>query len=283
MKFKAIGDFVVGILIGIMAQMPGASGATVAVIFKVYERIIEDAANIRKKLLKDLKFVIPIGIGGILGYFFCAIVLGSIIDEYYVPLLFFFGMLIMMQIPDIKMMSNDGNKVTRNNIIALIGGIAVIVAIFVVKMVFLNQETDANMLLMFVAGLIVIAAMLAPGISGSTILLAIGIYPAFLAALKNFDFKMLIPMALGAIVGFLVFSRLINFFMKNCRKSTYFAILGLSIGSVGVVIAEAIISLVNDFSTSTLIAGIICAIAGIICGYGLCKLARKYSTESVSF
>lgn len=277
MKFRAAGDLIVGIIIGIMAQMPGASGATVAVIFKVYERLISDVADIRNKLLKDLKFMIPIGIGGLTGYFVCALALGSVIDQFYVPLLFFFGMLILVQIPDIKRMSDDGSKPTRNNVLALVCGVAAIIAVFAIKTLFAGDgEIEAGYILMFVAGLIVIASMLSPGISGSTILLALGIYPAFLAAISEFNLKLLLPLALGMIVGLLVFSRVINYFMKNCRKSTYFAILGLSAGSVLVVLAEAVMKLVDKFEADVLLLSAACAVLGAICGYVMCRLARKY-------
>lgn len=277
MNFKSVKDFLVGVLIGIMAQMPGASGATVAIVFKVYERLIGDVADIRKKLLKDLKFIIPIGIGGVLGYFVCAIALGSVIDRFYIPLLFLFGMLILVQIPDIKAMSDDGSRATRNNIIAMVCGILVMLGIFVFRMFSGNGEIDVGILAMFAAGLIVMASMLSPGISGSTVLLALGIYPAFLAALKNFDLKLLLPLAIGMLVGLIVFSKIISHCMDHYRKSTYFAVLGLTIGSVAVVLLEAVIKLVDGFSADTLALSIVCAVVGLAGGFVLCRLARKYS------
>ena len=264
----------VGFLMGVVSQLPGASGATIAVIFRIYERLVADFADMRGKLLKDLRFILVVAVGGALGYLLCAKVLNNYIDDYYVPMLFLFGALITMQIPDIRRMADDGEGYSRNNILAFSIAFLIIVAIFVVKQTFSPDATDANWIMMVVAGFVVAGSFISPGISGSTMLLVLGIYPAFLAAIDDLNFRMLLPIAVGGIIGLIVFAKLIDHYMNVAKKSTYCAILGLTVGSVLVVFVEAFMKM--DISND-IVKCIICVVAGIVLGYGLCRLARIYS------
>ena len=123
-------DFLVGALVGIMSMMPGASGGTIAVIFGIYERLIADLADIRHKLLKDLRFIIPVGLGIVVGLLVCAVGIDALLQNWEVPMMFFFAVLILCQIPDIAEMANgeEDGRPTTWNIVACIVGIAVMVA-----------------------------------------------------------------------------------------------------------------------------------------------------------
>ncbi len=267
-------NVLVGMLSGMVSQLPGASGATIAVIFRVYERLIADVADIRGRLFKDLRFILVFAVGLLIGYVLCAKVLNAFIDEYYVPLLFFFGALIMMQVPDIKRMSDDGQPYTPYNYAAFAVGFLIMVAVFIAKQYFAPEGMETNWAIMILAGVIVAASFVSPGISGSTMLLVLGIYPAFLAAIDDLDMKLLVPIAIGGIIGLILFSKLINHFMTVSRKSTYMAILGLTAGSVVVVFVEAVMKS-DDMAAIPISIG--CVIAGIVLGYVLCRLARMYS------
>lgn len=67
MVLKPLKDILVGALVGLVSMLPGASGATIAVIFGIYERLVSDLADIKHRLLKDLRFIILIFIGIVLG------------------------------------------------------------------------------------------------------------------------------------------------------------------------------------------------------------------------
>ena len=69
---KSLNNFLVGILMGVVGQFPGASGSTVAVVFRIYDRLITDFANLKTKLISDFRFVLTVFIGVVLGYVVCA-------------------------------------------------------------------------------------------------------------------------------------------------------------------------------------------------------------------
>lgn len=282
MGFQAIKDLMVGALMGIVSFLPGASGSTIAVIFRVYERLVADVADIKNKLFKDLGFVIPIGIGVLAGMVFCAKVLDELSAKYETQLMFLFVALIITQIPDIKKMGDDGKKLTTADIIAFTAGIGVMVAFMIIGWNAPLDKDNSGFLIMMLIGIVYAMSLLSPGISGSTILLALGFYWVYTEVIGDFihHLDQMLPIALGVLIGALVFSKVIDFCMRNYRKTTYIAILGLTVGSAVTVLINAIRSL-SDYSTTELIIQcIICAVIGALLGLGLNKLAHIYADSS---
>ena len=282
MGIQAVKDLMVGALMGVVSFLPGASGSTIAVIFKVYERLVADVADIKNKLMKDLRFIIPIGIGVLAGMFFCAKVLDELSKEYEIQLMFLFVALIITQIPDIKRMGDDGKKLNTADIIAFIAGVAIMVVFMVIGWNAPVDKDNSGFLVMFLIGVIYAMSLLSPGISGSTILLALGFYWVYTNVISDFIHHMdlMLPIALGVLIGALAFSKVIDFCMRNYRKTTYMAILGLTVGSAATVLINGIRGLSDNGSGEMMIQCIICAVIGAALGLGLNRLAHMYSGSS---
>lgn len=283
MALKPLKDLLVGAFIGMVSYLPGASGATIAVVFNVYERIISNIADIRGKFLKDLKFMIPICIGGLLGMILCAKILKVLIEDFEIPIMFMFAALIACQIPSIKKMGDDGEPVTKHNILAFIIGFAVMMVIMAAGLITGGSSgvTDADWLLMLVAGMVYALSALSPGISGSTLLLAIGLFELFTNAMASFDLKLLIPFGIGVIISALLFAKVIDYAMANHRKSTYSVILGLTFGSIVTVIVDAAVLMTKTNVDGILILQIVIGLAvGIAIGLALIKVAKMYSERA---
>ena len=274
---RTINDLLVGVVTGIVSMLPGASGATVLVIFGVYDRLIADVAHVREKLFKDIRFVLVLLIGIVLGFVAASFGLDFLIDQWEIPMMFFFAALIIIQVPDIRRMGSDGQPMTAYNILAFVAGFCII-------MLFMVLESDSKpdvsgvtgFFLMFIVGVVFGLSKIAPGISGSTVLLALGLFDAFLDAFNTFDLTMLAPMGLGLLFSVFVLSKGIDYALANHRKSTYGVILGLTAGSVVDVLYHGI----RDYEGDMLIPVIICIVAGIALGFALNRMARLYSSES---
>ena len=278
MGVQPVRNLIVGIIMGAVSFLPGASGATIAVIFRIYDRLVADVADIRGKLLHDMKFVIFIGVGFLAGMILCAKGLKFLIEDYEVPMMFLFVALILTQIPDLKRMSDDGNKLTTGNIIAFIAGFAVMVVLLVVTIANGDSRNDdPGFVIMVFAGVIMAMSMLAPGISGSTVLLALGLFYAYDTALGELNFKLLLPLAIGVVVGALAFAKVINYCMETNRKSTYMVILGLNVGSALTVLVKACMNLSG---TETILLSVLCVFIGAALGLGLNRLAHIYASTS---
>ena len=282
MGIQAVKDLFVGALMGIVSFLPGASGSTIAVIFRVYERLVSDVADIRNKLLKDLWFVIPIGIGVLAGMFVCAKVLDELSKEYEIQLMFLFVALIVTQIPDIRRMGDDGKSINAADAIAFIVGVAIMVTFMIIGWNAPMDKENSGFLVMVLIGVIYAMSLLSPGISGSTILLALGFYWVYTNVIGDFihNLDLILPIALGVIIGALAFSKVIDYCMRNYRKTTYMAILGLTVGSAVTVLINGIRGVSNVASadmTSMIIQCIVCAAIGALLGLGLTRLAHMYA------
>ncbi len=294
MTLRAVKDLLVGALIGVMSMMPGASGGTIAVIFGIYERLIADLADIRNKLLKDLRFIIPVGIGLVIGLLVCAIGIDALLKDWEVPMMFFFAALILFQIPDMYKISNgeDDGKPTKLNILACIVGLACMVAF-----IFLGSsesdislmELDAvDMILLFIVGLVIAVSKIVPGLSGAAVLLAIGLYTPLMGLLGDFSdmtvsllmdkIAAVIPIGLGLLFGVLLLSKVVDHFMRNNRRSTYFCILGLTIGSIVTVLVQAF----QSMDSSMIPASAVGIVAGIVFGYAVSKISGRYAEETIN-
>ena len=280
MVLKPLKDILVGALVGLVSMLPGASGATIAVIFGIYERLVSDLADIRHRLLKDLRFIILIFIGIVLGMMVCAFGLEFLMDHIEVPTMFFFAALIVAQIPDIMKLGDDGEPLSKWNIAAFVVGFVIMIAFL-----FLGDGNDVELegitgtVLMVLVGITLAVSKLAPGVSGSTVLLALGLYAPFMHALTDMDIGYLLPILIGLVIGVLGFSKIVDHCMRNHKKSTYVMILGLTAGSVITVSVQAIMKLSGTEMIAMSIAGIV---IGLLLGIGLSKVASSYAKETIS-
>jgi putative membrane protein len=135
------------------------------------------------------------------------------------------------------------------------------------------------MIMMFIAGVVLAMSKLAPGISGSTILLALGLFNPLMDAVSDVDLIYLAPIGLGMLAGLFVSAKILDGFMRNHRKSTYSAILGLTLGSVCTVTLEAIMDVTG---TDDMLGGVAGIILGLIIGYGLARIASAYAEKTLS-
>ncbi|MBE6513979.1 MAG: DUF368 domain-containing protein [Thermoplasmata archaeon] len=276
MAVRDLKDVVAGIITGVVSMLPGASGATVLVIFGLYDRLIADVAHVREKLLKDLRFVLLLLIGIVIGFIAASFGLDFLIENWEIPMFFFFAALIVIQVPDIVRMGSDGTPTTPMNVVAFIVGFAIIMVFMLLGD---GEEFEADgalgFAIMFVVGVIFGLSKIAPGISGSTVLLALGLFDKFLDAFNSFDLGMLVPIGLGLLFSVFVLSKGIDYALTNHRKSTYCTILGLTAGSVVDVLYRGI----DGFEGDMAVPVIICIVAGIVLGFALNRVARMYASD----
>ena len=268
-------NVIVGVITGIFMMLPGASGATITVVFGIYERLIHDVSKL-SNILSDIRFLITLGIGVVLGVLICSKGLDFLIDSYEIPLMFFFAVLILVQIPDIKRQSDDGEKPTTMNYVAFAAGFLIMIGILLIGLETGEQMESPGPIILFFAGIIYVVSAISPGISGSTILLALGLFSAVVEGIGNLELMTLLPLALGGLVGLVLFAKIIDRCVTDHRKSTYFAILGLTAGSVVTVITQAVLGMDGDY---LIVPVCICIVAGVVVGYGMHLFSRYYASQ----
>jgi putative membrane protein len=282
------GIFLRGILMGICDVIPGISGGTIAFITGIYERLINAISNIvgipkdllgRKKSLiqcvkdTDLGFLIPLFLGIAL-----AIILGSKIITWFLEnhlaftLSFFVGLIIASsKIIYDHISERNGKNLCLGMMGVVLGGVLAIA---------IPTTVNPSTLYIFLGGFVAISAMFLPGISGSFILLIMGIYDYLLNVLHNIKeyFVHFVVFLLGAACGAIVISRVIAYLFKKDKCATLSFLLGLVIGSLSIPIKRVVTAPIA-WTASSIIFTLICAIAGIVVVYVVHRFTCEAKNE----
>jgi putative membrane protein len=258
-------------LMGVCDLIPGISGGTVAFITGIYERLIEAVANItpknyynlvfnskkRKKLFEKLDIIFLVLLfGGI----FTAIILGSkvisfLIESYYIYVFAFFTGLILAS--GLFISKQTEVKKILNKLFGFVGFMFGIVLLF-----FSPQEViSPSFWLILISGFLAIFALFLPGISGSFILVILGMYEYVVNLVKDLDFNQLIPFIIGAGLGVVVISRVVKFLFFIDKSKTLYFLLGLVMGTLSIPVRNIYFS-IEIFSFGLLFNLFILAVFG---------------------
>lgn len=262
-----------GMIMGAVDVIPGISGGTIALLLGIYERLIE-AINgfFSKNWKKQLGFLVPLGVGMVTAIFLLASLIEWLFINYPTPTLFFFLGLILGVLPYLLYKANAKNTFGIKHIFFLIAGIILIVAIGFLSTgdgEIITNITPSTYLLLFVAGFIGSSAMIIPGISGSFMMLVLGVYPTVIAAISNFQFDIIIVTGLGIAIGFVIMSRVIGYCLKNYFSLTFAATIGLVLGSVFVIFPGI------PGSAGLIVLSIVTFLAGLLTAYILGRIEYK--------
>ena len=235
-----------GMAMGLAEAIPGVSGGTIAFITGIYARLLNAIGSILSpKVITAWKqdgisgawkaadgfFILQLGVGMVVGLGIAVVSITELI-EMYPPVVwaFFFGLIISSAIYVAKQV-DSWNAI---NIILLIVGT---VSAFVLTTI--NPLSgSSNLLLVFLAGSIAISALILPGISGSFILLILGMYTVVLNAVRSLAMGDLAAgaivgvFALGCLVGLALFSRVLSYTFKTYPNRTLALLTGFMVGSL---------------------------------------------------
>ncbi|MCL2718365.1 MAG: DUF368 domain-containing protein [Lachnospiraceae bacterium] len=227
-----------GMVYGIALVVPGLSGGTFLVIFGCYDTICEAFALNIKAIKKNILFLVCFGIGAVGGLIGFAHAIVYLLSVFGIQTNLFFMGLILGGIPMIAKLATEDEKVKPICIIPFLIGFSAVFLLFMMERLGIFA-TDINQELSFVFVIQIIIysffaamAMIMPGISGAFILVAFGVYDLFMEALKGFNFSVLIPAAIGILLGIVVGAKLVLLVIKRYKLMIYSAIMGMVVGSV---------------------------------------------------
>lgn len=219
--------------------VPGVSGGTIALLTGIYEELLLTIKNIDFGKLKLLRkegfstfwkeingnFLLSLFLGIAVSILTFAKVITYLLEHH--PILvwaFFFGLVLASAIYIGKQIKQWDWK----HILLLIIGAA-----FAYYITILTPATGSeSKFYLFFCGAIAICAMILPGISGSLILLILGAYLPIFTAIKEFDFLTILPVALGAITGLAIFSRILTWLFNNFKTMTLALLTGFVFGAL---------------------------------------------------
>lgn len=225
-----------GLCMGISDLIPGVSGGTIAFILGIYDELLASISGVfSRNWKKHIGFLIPlaIGMGGALLLF--SRVIEYLLGNYFEQTQFFFLGLVIGVLPFIARQANIKSHFNSKHFLLIL-----VVGAALASLAFISPQdstpieslTMTNAIGLFFAGWAGSMAMLLPGISGSFILLLLGVYSTAIGALSNLNLPIIAVIGAGVIVGFIVSSKAISFLLARFKHGTFAVIIGLIIGSV---------------------------------------------------
>lgn len=255
--------FIAGMAIGTGAAIPGVSGAAIAVIFRVYEDIINAVNNFRKKFGWAIAVLIPILLGCLLAVGICIIVFSYAFEYMMFVLICLFAGFLIGSFPGITD-EVKGTQMNKKYALLIAAGALFVIALGVINVIVgLNEFSVQSLfddpqwylyLILIPVGAVAAVALTVPGLSGSLILLIIGFYRPLVDNVKGWASEMLKEhifthtgalfgvvgcFAIGCLIGVVLVSKIMNILLKKWRKETFFTIIGFIAGSVVVLFANS--------------------------------------------
>lgn len=226
-----------GALIGAANTIPGVSGGTLAVVTGIYDRLIEAIAHFFRGpggWKANVRFLAPVVMGVAVGILAFARVVDFFLQSYPDQTAFFFIGLILGSLRFIVKTGLAG----RFRPAYLPAGILTFGVLVAMALAGRPPQTEpittvtvVTAFILFGGGALASATMVIPGISGSFILLIIGLYSTLITAARDLDAAVLGVFMAGAVLGIIIISKLIAFLLERFHGVTYAAIVGLVLGS----------------------------------------------------
>jgi len=233
-----------GFAMGAADIVPGVSGGTVALVVGIYERLLHnvgagakalgslakgDVARFRQRLGEvEWSFLLPLGAGILVAIGLLSSVIEQQLQDRPEEMAgLFFGLVIGSIVVAWALLTDRTPMV-----LALVAGVGVVA--FLLLGLQSGPTVDPPLWAFFGAGSIAICAMILPGISGSFLLLMMGMYVAVLSAAHELDIVSLAVFAAGAVLGLALFSTLLEWLLERYHDELLGSLIGLMIGSLRV-------------------------------------------------
>lgn len=231
--------FLKGIVVGIGGIAPGLSGSVMLVIFGLYKKTIDAIATIFKikNLKKNIAFLVPLFLGFGIGILLFSKLVDFLLSAAEMQTRFAFLGLVLGTIPlFFKEVKKEG--FSNRYYIVIVAAAAIGFFIFSLNKNLFPQITEPNLFQSVLLGVAVAGSSIVPGVDSAVILSSLGLYELYVSSLADLNFSILLPAALGLIIGALVISFIMNTLVKKFYTATFSVIFGLFISIIPSVLTD---------------------------------------------
>jgi len=253
-----------GLCLGISLLPPGFSVATMAMILGIYEDLISLLNDLfSSKMKQTFKTLGALAVGAIIAIGFFAHLINSAMDHFPYQTNFFLLGLIAATIPLIMKQSDAKSNFKPKHFVFLAIAFAVVLSfVFSGTLEIINLDGEMTLvksLYLMLAGALVSASMILPGLSGALMLMLLGAYHFVLESISSLNLVVLSSVAIGGVLGLIVCGRLIKHLLANNETTLYAISLGLVIGSIPVVLNGNV-----PTNPMVILTSILCALIGFV-------------------
>jgi putative membrane protein len=298
---KALLTMLRGVLMGAADIVPGVSGGTVALVLGIYTRLIgsirSGSSAIGNLLRGDVRgfrthlgevewgFLIPLGVGILAAILSLAQLIETLLLDHPEAMAgLFLGLVAGSVVVAWRLVGHwDARRL----------GIGAVAAVLTFLLLGLKESTstdvaadagDYSLLAFFLAGAVAICAMILPGVSGSFLLVILGMYGAVLSAVNDRDVVVVAVFALGCVVGLGLFSQLLHWALATRHDAVMAALIGLMVGSTRVLWPwpAGVDSTALGTPAGPVLMPVVMAVGGFVLVVGFDFFARRLEHRSIA-
>ncbi len=221
----------IGFIIGIAKILPGVSGAMLAMMFDVYELLINSVADLKYAYQNKWK-LLKLSLGIIASIIIFSIFFKIFMHEYYIY--FISAVLLVMIYELIKDLNTyKKEKISVKYLIVSCFFVLVLISVMFLKKdsIVLNETPFHLFLSLLLCGIVDSIATIVPGISGTALLLLLGYYQTILTGFSDLDLSIILPFGMGFALGIIVFSKIFSKVFKKYKTLMHYIVTVLSIWS----------------------------------------------------
>lgn len=262
-----------GVLVGIGAITPGLSGGVLMVVFGIYEPLLRFLANVRHKFIRNIRYFLPVGIGGVLGIVGFSAIVDFAFSNYAAQFTWLFIGFIAGTFPSLLKTSGKQGRKTWHWF--LLAGVAV--GMFFLMHWFESIRSVSmtpNFLVWVMSGALTGLGLVVPGMSPSNFLIYLGLYQPMASGIRQLDFAVIIPLVIGVVLVIVLFAKLVNWLFKQHYALMYHLILGIVVGSTAAIIPGGV-------SGWTIAVCALLFVLGASISYALSILDERHPHESL--
>lgn len=266
--------FTKGMFIGSGFILPGISGGALAAVFGIYERIITFLAHITKNFKENVIFFIPVGLGGLAGVFLLSFAVSFLLGNYENVILWFFVGCIVGTAPALWREAGKHGRTNTDIIVMVITFILGLIFLLYGKNLF-SGSVEQNFFTWMIAGALIGLGIIVPGLSPSNFLVYMGMYKAMSDGIKNVDFGVIIPIAIGGLVCVLSLSKVMDYIFSKAYAKLFHFILGIVFASTIMIIPTDY----SGFNAISYLASFALCVAGAALGWWMSRLEDQYKNN----
>ncbi len=223
-----------GFLVVVSMLIPGVSGATMMIVFGIYNKTLSILSSWSKRKFVQPQFIFLLILGGLIGLTVFPMIMVYFLRQHGYWMGFFFTGIVLAGLR--FLLAKIDVKEINLSVIGMF-----LVGLFIAlwmsysprfSLLVYGGDWYERLIMVFVAGVVIALALILPGISASYMLLLMGIYDRLLIALSNLQIQVLVPLILGVVIGGLVSVRFLNWLVKIYPNQLYALISGFVLGSI---------------------------------------------------
>ena len=292
-----------GFFIGLAVIVPGISGSTVAIIFKLYDQFLYAVGNLFKSFKKCFLFLLPIGIGLIIGVLLGFIAVKELLALLPFAIVCLFAGLMCGAFPAVKDELKGAKRTPLRIVLFALGVMVPLVIGCLSAFLTMGEGATADVFalvqwwhfpLAVLIGGVVGLTQVVPGLSASAFLMAVGWFSSVVESVSLTYWKsnpavffVYAGLGIGFLVGIFGFSKLLTYLFGRARHTAYSAIVGLSLGSILSMFCNGdIIEVYLSWKTGAaanlaldIALGIVLFAVGVAGAYLLVRYQRKKDAE----